>query len=226
MKIGILQCGHIPDALRGELEDYDQLFLTLLGDKGFEFEVFPVVDGAPIPAPDACDGWLITGSRHGAYEDHAWIPPLEALIRQIHAEGRPLVGICFGHQIIAQALGGKVEKFAGGWSVGRQVYTIEGEDIPLNAWHQDQVTELPADARVIGSTDFCKYAALAYGDHIYTVQPHPEFGADVIDGLIRTRGRGNVPDPLLDAAVAQLDAPLARTKMADRMAAVLKGEKA
>ncbi|MHC9237304.1 type 1 glutamine amidotransferase [Pseudooceanicola sp. 502str34] len=226
MKIGILQCGHIPDALRGELEDYDQLFLTLLGDKGFEFEVFPIVDGADVPPPGACDGWLITGSRHGAYEDHAWIPPLEEMIRAIHAEGRPLVGICFGHQIIAQALGGKVEKFTGGWSVGRQVYTIEGEEFPLNAWHQDQVTELPTDARVIGSTDFCKYAALAYGDHIYTVQPHPEFGADVIDGLIRTRGRGNVPDPLLDAAVAQLDAPLARTNMADRMAGVLKGEKA
>ena len=96
----------------------------------------------PDSAADA-DGWLLTGSRHGAYEDLPWIPPLEDFIREIHAGGRPMVGICFGHQIIAKALGGKVEKYDGGWAVlGHQDYTFsDGVNMRLNAWHQE-----PGDA--------------------------------------------------------------------------------
>ena len=114
MKIGILQTGHSPDNMKDALGDYGDMFVKLLGGHGFDFQIWSVVDGDfPASAVDA-DGWLITGSKHGAYEDHDWIPPLEQLIRAIREAGRPLVGICFGHQIIAQALGGKVEKFAGG----------------------------------------------------------------------------------------------------------------
>jgi len=122
MKIGILQTGHAPDELRPVLGDYADLFTALLAGQGFDFAVWNVVDGELPDDPRAADGWLITGSKHGAYEDHPWIPPLEALIRDAYAAGVPLVGICFGHQIIAQALGGRVIKFPGGWMVGRQVY--------------------------------------------------------------------------------------------------------
>ena len=109
MKIGILQTGHSPDNMKDALGDYGDMFVKLLGGHGFDFQIWSVVDGDfPASAVDA-DGWLITGSKHGAYEDHDWIPPLEQLIRAIREAGRPLVGICFGHQIIAQALGGKVE---------------------------------------------------------------------------------------------------------------------
>ena len=225
MLIGILQCGHFPDELQSESGDYGALYQSFLDGQGFDFAVYPVVDGVFPPGPEACDGWLISGSKFGAYEDLPWIPPLEDLIRAIRDAGRPLVGICFGHQIIAQALGGKVEKFAGGWSVGRTEYTIDGETLTLNAWHQDQVTQLPDGAKVVGASDFCANAALLYDDHIWTIQPHPEFTQDFIDGLIRTRGKGVVPDHQLQAASALLDAPTDNAKIADHIADFLKKER-
>ncbi|UWQ06982.1 type 1 glutamine amidotransferase [Aliiroseovarius crassostreae] len=222
MKIGILQAGHSPDEVRDSVGNYGEMFTRLLDGHGFEFEIFSVVDGEFPPGVDAADGWLITGSKHGAYEDHDWIGPLEELIRDIRAAGQPLVGVCFGHQIIAQALGGKVEKFSGGWSVGRTEYDFGDEVLALNAWHQDQVTELPEGAEVIASTDFCANAAVVYGDRILTIQPHPEFTADLIAGLIEHRGRGKVPDALLDEAEQQLSTATDNARFAERMAQVLK----
>ncbi|WP_299551784.1 type 1 glutamine amidotransferase [uncultured Tateyamaria sp.] len=222
MKIGILQTGHAPDEVLGTLGDYDTMFARLLDGHGFEFETFNVVDMDFPDGPDVCDGWLITGSKHGAYDDLPFIPPLEDLIRGIHAASRPMVGICFGHQIIAQAMGGKVVKFDGGWSVGRREYDYKGETLAVNAWHQDQVVELPEGAEVIGSNDFCENAALVYGDRIWTIQPHPEFGADMVDALATHRGPGVVPGSLLDNTRAQLDAPIQSQKVADEMAAFLK----
>ncbi len=222
MKIGILMTGHaVPEVLES-LGDYDDFFIRLLDGYGFTFESYDC-EGGVIPADvHACDGWLITGSKHGAYEDHPWIPPLEDFIRAAHAAQVPMVGICFGHQIIAQALGGKVEKFAGGWSIGQSGYEIEGQEVSLNAWHQDQVVELPPGATVIGQSDFCRFAALAFGDHIYTLQPHPEFGADMIDMLLKHRGKGVVPQSVIDAAEARLDHPTHSPVIAKRMAEVFR----
>ncbi|EEB86536.1 type 1 glutamine amidotransferase [Roseobacter sp. GAI101] len=225
MKIGILQTGHSPDNMKDQLGDYGEMFTKLLGGHGFDFKIWSVVDGDfPASAVDA-DGWLITGSKHGAYEDHDWIPPLEDLIRAIRETGRPLVGICFGHQIIAQALGGTVEKFSGGWSVGRTEYTVNGQPMALNAWHQDQVTAIPSSATVVGSSDFCANAALLYDDQIWTIQPHPEFGSDFIDGLIRTRGKGVVPDHQLEAASALLEKPTNNADIATHIADFFKKER-
>jgi GMP synthase (glutamine-hydrolysing) len=222
MHIGILQTGHAADPVREERGDYDAMFRALLAEQGFTFTTWDVVDGEFPDGPEAADGWLITGSRHGAYDDLPWIPPLEALIRGIQAAKRPLVGICFGHQIVAQALGGRVEKFDGGWSVGPQHYTIEGRDYRVAAWHQDQVVEVPPGAEVVGESDFCRNAALLY-DGIFTVQPHPEFDATTVAALIEHRGRGTVPDDLLDEAQSGLAEPMNREDMAYRIAAFLKG---
>lgn len=222
MKIGILQTGHSPDELQGDLGDYGEIFTRLLGGQGFDFEIFSVVDGIFPPDVNAADGWLITGSKYGAYEDHAWIPPLETLIRAIYADGRPLVGVCFGHQIIAQALGGKVEKFEGGWSVGPVEYDLEGTKAVIMAWHQDQVVALPPDAEVVGHSDFCKYAALRYDDRIWTIQPHPEFDNDFVKGLIEHRGKGVVPDDQLEKAAAALGTDLSTRLLADYMGAFLR----
>lgn len=222
MKIGILMTGHAVPELQERAGDYDAMFARLLAGRGFEFETYNVVDEQYPSAPDACDGWLITGSKHGAYEDHPWIPPLEEFIRAVYASGRPMIGVCFGHQIIAQALGGKVIKYPGGWSVGRTEYDLDGETFALNAWHQDQVTEVPQGAEVIGKSDFCANAAMVYDDRILTIQPHPEFGPDIVEDLIRLRGKGVVPDDLLEGATARLDAPTDAARFADRMAAFFK----
>ncbi len=226
MKIGILQTGHSPENMKQAMGDYGEMFTKLLDGHDFDFQIWSVVDGEFPDAVTDADGWLITGSRHGAYEELDWIPPLEDLVRDIHDAKRPLIGVCFGHQIIAQAMGGKVEKFAGGWSVGRTEYDIDGETLALNAWHQDQVVDLPDNARVVGSSDFCENAVLMYDDHIWTIQPHPEFGHDFIDGLIRTRGKGVVPDAQLAAASTMLDAPVDNADIAEKMAAFFKKERA
>ena len=226
MLIGILQTGLAPDALQETNGDYPDMFARLLDGHGFTFRTWKVVEGEfPASVHDA-DGWLITGSRHGVYEDHAWIPPLEDFIRQSFAEHVPVVGICFGHQIVAQAMGGKVEKFAGGWSVGATDYDFDGTPMRMNAWHQDQVTVAPPSARVIGSNDFCAHAALLYDDRALTVQAHPEFRPEFVDGLMKTRGKGVVPDALMAEATARLALPLDTQTMADRIAAFFKQERA
>ncbi len=220
--IGILLCGHVPDDIEPDMGDYDAMFVDLLKGHGLSFRTYAVVDDQFPASVEECDGWLITGSKHGAYEPHGWIPPLEQFIRDVYEDGRPMVGICFGHQIIAQALGGTVEKYSKGWAVGRQDYLIDGQPVALNAWHQDQVTKLPPGATVIGQNAFCDNAALLYDHRILTVQPHPEHTAAFVGRLAESRGRGLVPDELLDEAIERLDQPTQHQSVADRMAAFLK----
>lgn len=209
MKIGILVCGHAIDEVKKTHGDYGDWFQTLLAGHGFEFVVYNVVDMEfPNDIHDA-DGWLLTGSRHGAYEDHPFIPPLEDFVRKAYAAPVPMVGICFGHQLIAQALGGKVEKYHDGWAVGRQDYVFDGHGaVSLNAWHQDQVMELPKDARVIAGNAFCKNAGLVYGDRVYTVQPHPEFSNPVMAQYVDLRRDPAIYDPkMMDLAIENTARP-------------------
>ncbi len=226
MRIGILQCGQAPDELKRDLGDYPDMFVRLLDGRGFTFRTWHVEEMAfPDDIHDA-DGWLLTGSRHGAYEDHPFIPVLEAFIRDAYRAGVPMVGICFGHQIIAQALGGTVVKYPGGWAVGAQDYDFGGQPVRLNAWHQDQVVSLPPDAQVCGRNDFCQNAALVYGDRAFTVQAHPEFDDGFIQGLMDTRGKGRVPQDRLDEAGARMGRADGATLLAERIEAFFKQPRA
>lgn len=226
MRIGILQCGQAPAELRQDMGDYPDMFVRLLDGRGFDFRTWHV-EAMEFPASvTEADGWLLTGSRHGAYEDHAFIPPLERFIRDAYDAAVPMVGICFGHQIIAQALGGTVVKHPHGWSVGTQDYDFDGETLRLNAWHQDQVVALPPDARVAGRSDFCENAALVYGDRAYTVQAHPEFSDDFIRGLMEKRGSGVVPQDLLDRASTRMGEPKGSASIADRIEAFFRQPRA
>ena len=225
MLIGILQCGHAPDDVQAQHGDFDTMFAHLLQGQGFTFKTWNVVDKVFPSSPLEADGWLISGSKHGAYEDHAFIKPLSELIKNIYASAQPMVGVCFGHQIIAQALGGKVEKFNGGWAIGRQDYTFGTHGaVTLNAWHQDQVTALPLGAEVIAKSDFCKYAGVVYGKKAYTIQPHPEFSNTIFADYVSARRDSTAyPRSMMDRADQLVNVPTQDAVIASDIAAFFKG---
>jgi GMP synthase-like glutamine amidotransferase len=218
MRIGVLQVERFQGALLDAVGPHLGLYEQLLTGHGFAYDLYDVLAMQMPAAADAVDGWLITGSAAAAYDDLPWIAPLQQFIRQIHDQRRPLVGICFGHQIIAQVLGGRVEKFAGGWSIGRQPYVIDGQPVHLNAWHRDQVTALPPEAQVFGQSDFCRYAALTYGDHILTLQAHPEYGATMLRALIDHYADDQYPPDRIARALADLPRPTDEAAIATRIA--------
>ena len=208
MKLAILETGRPPGDLAGRFGDYPAMFERLLGDD-FEAERFNVQAGE-FPA-DGHEAILITGSPAGVYDGFPWIGPLADFIR---ASGdRKMVGICFGHQIMADALGGQVVKSEKGWGAGLHRYSVvrrepwlSGEqEISIPASHQDQVVMQPPNTDIVAASDFTPYAALAWTDHpAISFQFHPEFDPAFAKALIEKR-YDIVPDP--DAAIASLDAP-------------------
>ena len=189
--VGILTTGRVNPALIDRFGEYGALFCKLLGPDRFLYRNYMVLDGELPASMEECDAWLVTGSRHGAYEDHPWIAPLERFIRALREAAKPLVGICFGHQIIAQALGGKVAKFDGGWGVGVLQYSHYQHTDPVYALavHQDQVVAQPPCSKTIMSSEFCQHAALSYHqpdgvEWARTYQFHPEFSPQWVSALI------------------------------------------
>ena len=208
MKLAILETGRPPGDLSDWFGDYPAMFERLLGD-GFEAETFDVQAGR-FPTGDH-DAILITGSPAGVYDALPWIKPLSDFIRG--AADRKMVGVCFGHQIMAEALGGMVVKSEKGWGAGLHSYSVirsepwlDGErEISIPASHQDQVVIQPPNTEIVAASDFTPYAALAWQDRpAISFQFHPEFDPAFAKALIEKR-YDVVPNP--DAAIASLDAP-------------------
>jgi GMP synthase (glutamine-hydrolysing) len=225
MLIGLLQCGHFPQSEIHPRKTYSELYADMLDGQGFTFETWSVVDMEfPASVHDA-DAWLLSGSRHGAYDDLPFIRPLEDLIRDIYAARLPMVGICFGHQIVAQALGGKVIKSPKGWTRGRVTYDIDGAEATLNAWHQDEVAEVPSDATVVGSSPSCAIAMLKYAGNAITLQPHPEFGDQDLQTLLDGPAAKLMSSAEKNACLRGLGTPDNNAWMAGKIAAFLKNAK-
>jgi len=219
MKIGILETGELSEPLRSTYGPYGPMFEALLKRAASDLtvETVSVVNDVWPASVDAPDGWIVTGSRHGVYDDLPFIPKLGAFLRDAYAARIPMVGVCFGHQIMAHALGGRAEKSHKGWGVGAHTYQMRlkpswmdgiGDSMCVRAMHQDQVVEIPPTAQVLASSEFCTNAAFVYGDpeapDAMSVQPHPEFDADFMADLIRTRARTLIPAETADTALNSL----------------------
>lgn len=204
MKIGILQTGYSAENLRERHGDFPDMMRRLLGGHNFTFETYPVADGSLPQSIYDCSGWLVTGSSHSAYENAAWIARLELFLRRAFSAAVPIVGICFGHQILAQALGGRVEKSKHGWCIGPTMYEFtDGSSVVMHAWHQDQVTTLPEEACRIARSAFCENAALVYGLRALTYQAHPEFTTNFVRDLVDLR-RSSLPREVVRGAEQSL----------------------
>lgn len=210
--IGILQTGSVPEPLVPEHGDYPAMFERLLGNvrPDLRFRVYRALDGELPNSPAECDAWLITGSRHSVLDNSPWMLALADFVRSTAQEAGRLAGICFGHQLVASALGGRVGRAANGWSIGRQTYEItdpagNAKPVALNAIHEDQVIELPDNARILGGSASCPYAILEFGESILTFQAHPEFDNAFLEALLRSRLADLVSKDHLNRAIASLD---------------------
>ena len=198
MRIGLLECDHVRERYLPIAGDYADMFTAMVGlaDPAAEVVGYDARAGVLPQRPEECDGWLLTGSSASVFDDEPWIEPLADFVRAVHDHRVPCVGICFGHQLLAHALGGRTERAPSGWGVGALPMTVLEPErwmepalptVTLLYSHQDQVTALPPEGRALGSAAHCPIAMLAIGDDILGIQAHPEFGAPYVRALLEDR---------------------------------------
>ncbi len=198
MIIGLLEAETLPEKVISNFGSYGDMFKDMLSllDPSIIFRYY-AVDQEQLPKNiHECDGYIITGSRHNAYDDTPWIKNLRDFIKEINSSNKKCLGICFGHQVIAEALGGKTEKSDKGWGIGVQHYSIQNipswipktnTDFSILVSHQDQVTRLPPKAKLFATNNFCINGGFFMGNHIFTMQGHPEFTKPYLQFLISKR---------------------------------------
>jgi GMP synthase-like glutamine amidotransferase len=223
VKIGILETGRPPETLVPEFGTYPQMFERLLADSGLQAQTTTFdVQALRFPsAPEVFDAYLVTGSAAGAYDPLPWIEPLKQFL--VSAKGRAkLVGVCFGHQIMAEAFGGKVIKSPKGWGLGLHAYEVVrrepwmdgGDEVAIPVSHQDQVVEPPPEARVVARSDFTPYGVLAWSDQpAISMQHHPEFAPAYASALIERRLETVLSEEQGRAAIETLKAPNDRVRV-------------
>ena len=217
MHVGLLACDEVAERFRHLAGGYLQMFQTLLSPHipGLRLTRFDVQAG-DVPA-DArlCDAWITTGSRASVYDDALWIRSTEHFLTTIADSDRPFVGICFGHQLLAQSLGAEVRRSAGGWGVG----TLPMRIVQREAWmtppldtvrmqymHADQVTETPPGATLLGEAPHCPVAMFQHGPRLLGIEAHPEFPAAYARALIQDR-RARIGEAAADDALVRVDLP-------------------
>lgn len=227
MKIGLLETGEPPEALQPAFGRYGGMFQDLLGP-GHDYVTYDVQAGVLPADPAECDAYVVTGSAAGVYDDLPWIAPLKAFL--VEAREQPLVGVCFGHQVMAEAFGGKVVKSDKGWGVGLHVYDVaeaqpwmEGATkAAVPASHQDQVIVIPPTARAVAGSAFTPAGVLVYDDRpAISMQFHPEFDPAYARALIESRRGSRFTDAEADAAIASLGRANDRARVAGWIQAFL-----
>jgi GMP synthase-like glutamine amidotransferase len=224
----VLETGAPPAALEPRFGSYPGMFRALLGGE-HDWRTYDVRSGQWPDQPEDQWGYIITGSAAGVYDGEAWIEQLMAFLRA--ARGRTkLVGICFGHQAMAQAFGGQVIKSPKGWGIGLHGYEVRERELWMDqapafaapASHQDQVVEAPPGTRVLAGSAFTPFGMLDYGADAISLQLHPEFDPAYAAALIEARRGARFPAEQADAALASLQAPNDRGRLASWIEAFLK----
>jgi len=219
LTLGILQTGSVQPEFQPRFGDYPAMFEALLrrtapapAELGFRLWR---CEAGEVPAAADADAYVITGSRHSVYDDLLWLPPLVQRVREILATQRPVVGICFGHQLLAHYFGGRVVRAPQGWGVGVQTAALvrraewmmpAADEVRLLASHQDQVTALPEGAELFAGSEFCPLAGYTVGDRVLTFQGHPEFNREYAAALLDSRRQLLGPE-VYERAVASLAEP-------------------
>lgn len=216
-RLGLLACDFVPHELRNRFEDYPVMYRAAIDSASVavEWRIYRTYAGELPGALTECDGYITTGSRSGAYHAEEWIAALLQFIRDLEASAQPLVGICFGHQAIAQALGGKVEKSDRGWGIGLQRYQTNAnaggawfeprlDEFTVPVCHQDQVIDLPAGARLLASSEHCKNFMVQFSETMLGLQGHPEFNRGYIEALLDWR-KGLILGSVREDAINSLD---------------------
>lgn len=235
MKLTIIETGQAPVAIRDRFPDYPEMFRRMFAgvDAAITCETVSIARGEALPDPATLEAVLYTGSPAGVYDPLPWIAPLAEFIRGAAAARTPQVGICFGHQIMGEALGGKAVKSDKGWGVGRHTYEIVQcpdwsttpcpPSLSVSVSHQDQVVVLPPAASVIAQSDFTPYAGLNYLDFpAISFQCHPEFEPDFTAALYTARRGATLTEAEADAAVASLAGVCDRRLLAGWIASFLR----
>lgn len=220
--LGILSTDAVREELRSVHGDYPAMFRALLLQAGMAmgsalaFRDFDVRAGEYPERVEDCDAYLITGSRHSVCEDAAWIRQLEGFVREVHGRRHKLIGVCFGHQVMARALAGPEAAGEVGWVVGAERTRVRERRpwmqpfqgcMRLLASHRDQVLRLPDGATWLLEGERCRYAGFGVGDHLVTCQGHPEFTLPYLRGLLDLR-REQLGEALWRQAYASLASPL------------------
>jgi len=241
MKIGILQADSVLDQFQPVHGDYPGMIAGILGQAARElnlevaFRNYDVEHGIYPDDIDECDGYVITGSKKSVYDNESWIDALKAYTRELHGAQKKLVGLCFGHQLVAEALGGKTLAAEAGWCVGiheseilESRWFMEDEELDLFTLivsHKDQVIQLPKGAQLLASAAQCPNSMYCIGDHIFTMQGHPEFTREYSRDLMKMRQEILGAETYV-AGVASLDKPLMRDIVARWIIRFIKGKPA
>jgi GMP synthase-like glutamine amidotransferase len=218
LKACILDNDHLDPAVADTYVSYGVMTEKMFAAAGvpWQFDRFDTLLGRYPTSFDDYDVVVLTGSKADSFSDEPWVRTLRERVTELLRQHKKLLGICFGHQLIAHCLGAQVGRAPNGWGMGRMAYEWVGSaplkpaatDATLNllASHQDQVLTLPVGATLQARSEFCPIAAYSIDDDVFCVQPHPEF-IEAYSAYLLDKRRDNVGEERYATARSELSLP-------------------